>query len=82
MSEQIKEKSDLDKLIELVKGLSENQTVLDSNKKLRLRDIRKYIADLNFSFLAILEKLEETVRESTGSIKGEVINEDTKRYYM
>ena len=53
----------LESIRELVKTVAENQETLDSDKKLKLRDIRKYIADLNFSFLEILKKLKKTLEE-------------------
>ena len=54
MSEKVQQLKDLE---ELIKILTENQRLLDSNKK-RIK-MRRMIGDLNFSFLSILEKIKE-----------------------
>ncbi len=50
MSQQLKD------LEELIKILTENQKLLDSKKRVK---IRRMIGDLNFSFLSILERIKE-----------------------
>jgi len=47
-----------DKVQEMIDILTENQKILDSKKRIKLR---KFMADLNFSLLSIFEKIKENI---------------------
>lgn len=49
-----------EKLDELIEILTKNQKNLDSKKRVKLR---QFVADLNFSFLAILERIKEKLND-------------------
>ncbi|KKM07127.1 hypothetical protein LCGC14_1737060 [marine sediment metagenome] len=59
-----KEETYPEKLQALIDSLRDNQETIDSNERLKLRDIRKYVGDLNFSFLTILEKIQKSVTDA------------------
>lgn len=48
-----------EKLDELIEVLAENQKILDSKK--RHVKLRHFVGDLNFSFLAILQRIKENI---------------------
>lgn len=59
--EKDEEPTYLDNVKTLVETLTENQNTLDSNRKLKLKDIRQYVADLNYSLLEIYKKLKSNL---------------------
>jgi len=44
---------------QLIEALTTNQEILDSNQKLKSKNLRELIGDLNYSFLEILKNIKD-----------------------
>ena len=60
---------DKEKLVnEIIDALSKNQELLDNKKKkLSIRELTKFIADMNFSLLEIFKNIKQFAGESSKS---------------
>ena len=45
---------------ELVDALTNNQKILDGDQELTIKDLRKFMGDINFSLLEIVKKIKDS----------------------